>query len=63
MKQFQNFIGGQYREALSEARMDIFDPTTGLPYATAAVSSADDVALAYETAEKAFETWGESTPA
>ena len=63
MKQFQNFVGGEYRDALSDERMEIFDPTTGLPYATAAVSSAADVAHAYEVAEKAFEIWGESTPA
>ena len=63
MKQFENFIGGQYREALSDERMEVIDPSTGLPYATAAVSNETDVALAYETAEKAFEDWSQSTPA
>ena len=63
MQNFKNFVGGKYVEASSDERMDIFDPSTGKAYATAAVSSAADVANAYETAEKAFEVWGNSTPA
>ncbi|MFM7029751.1 MAG: aminobutyraldehyde dehydrogenase [Micrococcales bacterium] len=62
MQHFKNFVGGEYREARSDERMDIFDPSTGLAYATAAVSSAADVADAYETAERAFEDWSQSTP-
>ena len=63
MQEFKNFVGGQYRESLGDERMDIFDPATGKAYATAAVSNTADVAHAYETAEKAFEDWGQSTPA
>jgi betaine-aldehyde dehydrogenase len=62
MKQFENFVGGQYRQARSDERMDIFDPATGAAYATAAVSDASDVAEAYDSAEKAFEVWSQSTP-
>ena len=63
MQTFQNFVGGRYVEANSDDRMDIFDPATGKVYATAAVSNANDVANAYEVADKAFESWSESTPA
>ena len=61
--EFQNFIDGEYRAAKSGQVSDIFDPSTGQIYATAPVSGAADVSDAYAAAERAFENWGNSTPA
>lgn len=59
----KNFVDGEYREAKSDSVSDIFDPSTGEVYATAPVSSAQDVAEAYAAANRAFDDWGNSTPA
>jgi len=61
-KEFQNFIGGEYVEALADERMSIIDPTTGLEYATAGVSNKNDVDAAYRAADAAFDVWSQSTP-
>src|SRR5215218_6919154 len=39
------------------------DPSTGEVFATAPVSTAEDVDRAYAAAATAFETWGNTTPA
>jgi betaine-aldehyde dehydrogenase len=62
-KVFQNFIGGEYIEALADERMAIFDPATGAEYGTAAISNAADVDTAYQSADQAFQIWSQSTPA
>jgi betaine-aldehyde dehydrogenase len=59
---FKNFIDGEYVEARSDTKSDIFEPATGQVYATASNSSAADVDLAYRAAEKAFEQWRLTTP-
>ncbi len=59
----RNFVDGEYRESRSDAVSEIFDPSSGQVYATAPVSNAADVADAYEAASRAFEDWGQSTPA
>ncbi|MEY3537384.1 MAG: hypothetical protein RL645_198 [Actinomycetota bacterium] len=59
----KNFVDGEYRESRSDAVSEIFDPSSGQVYATAPVSNAADVADAYEAASRAFEDWGQSTPA
>ena len=61
--EFKNFIDGEYRSAHSGQTSDIFDPATGTVYAKAPVSGVEDVRQAYASAERAFETWSESTPA
>ena len=61
--EFKNFIDGEYRAAKSGQVSDIFDPSTGQIYATAPVSGAADVSDACAAAERAFENWGNSTPA
>ena len=60
---FQNFVDGRFVEARSDARAEIFDPSTGEVYATAPVSSAEDVDAAVQAASRAFETWRDTTPA
>jgi betaine-aldehyde dehydrogenase len=61
--EFKNFIDGEYRAAKSGQTSDIFDPSTGQVYATAPVSGTQDVNDAYAAADRAFDDWGNSTPA
>ncbi len=59
---FQNIAGGEKVPSASGETYDVVDPTTGETYATAPLSGAEDLDRAYGAAEKAFETWGETTP-
>src|SRR5689334_20034527 len=60
---FRNVIGGELVDAVSGETYDVVDPTTGEVYATAPMSGPEDVDRAYKAAERAFETWGQTTPA
>ena len=62
-REFKNFINGQFVEAKSGQTSDVINPATGEVYATSAVSNSDDVAAAFEAADKAFDAWGQTTPA
>jgi len=59
---FKNVIDGKLVDSVSGERYDVIDPTTGEVYATAPMSSAEDVDRAYGAAAAAFEGWGDSTP-
>lgn len=59
---FQNVVNGELAAAASGATYDVEDPTTGEVYAAAPLSDAEDVDRAYAAADRAFETWGETTP-
>jgi betaine-aldehyde dehydrogenase len=61
-RNLQNFVNGAYVEARSTRRSEVVNPATGLAYATAPVSDADDVDAAFAAAAAAFETWRDSTP-
>lgn len=61
-QQLQNFVNGQYVASRSDSASDIFNPATGLVYASAPNSNDEDVAEAYRSAEKAFEQWRLTTP-
>ena len=58
----RNFIGGEYRDPISDRRSDIVDPSTGQVVASAPISSAEDVDAAYAAASSAFATFRDSTP-
>ncbi|MGZ4449320.1 MAG: gamma-aminobutyraldehyde dehydrogenase [Nocardioides sp.] len=60
---FRNVINGELVPAASGATYDVLDPTTGETYASAPHSGAEDVDRAYAAAARAFEGWGETTPA
>ncbi len=62
-QKFSNIVNGERVDAASGQRYDVVNPSTGEVYATAPSSSAEDVDRAYQAAEKAFETWGDATPA
>jgi len=59
---FHNIVNGERVPAASGETYDVIDPTTGESYATAPMSSAEDVDRAYAAAATAFESWGETTP-
>jgi betaine-aldehyde dehydrogenase len=61
-KQLKNFVGGKQVAASSGEVSDVINPSTGQVYAHAPVSNEQDVAAAYEVAQKAFEEWGQTTP-
>jgi betaine-aldehyde dehydrogenase len=58
----RNFVDGEYRAAGTDSAGDIVDPSTGQVVAQAPVSSAADVDAAYAAADKAFDSWGQTTP-
>ena len=59
---FRNVIDGELVDSASGETYDVIDPTTGEVYAHAPMSGPEDIDRAYAAADRAFETWGESTP-
>ncbi|ARC57898.1 Gamma-aminobutyraldehyde dehydrogenase [Frondihabitans sp. 762G35] len=59
----RNFIDGEYVEAHGPSTFDLVDPATEEVYGVSPVSDASVVDRAFDAAERAFETWGETTPA
>jgi betaine-aldehyde dehydrogenase len=57
-----NFIHGERVAAADGRTTDLIDPSTGEGYATAALSGAVDIDAAFQAAERAFESWGDTTP-
>ena len=62
MKTLQNFINGKSVPSSSDKTQDLINPATGQVFAKAPVSNAKDIDDAMKSAEKAFETWRDSTP-
>jgi len=58
-----NFVDGASVETREGRTSDLVDPTTGEVFAQAPVSDQADIDAAYAAAGKAFETWGNTTPA
>nr|WP_082574102.1 gamma-aminobutyraldehyde dehydrogenase [Cellulomonas sp. Root137] len=58
-----NVIGGAQRPAADGRTTAVIDPSTGVEYARAPLSGAEDVDAAYRAASDAFTTWGRTTPA
>ncbi len=59
---FKNVVDGATTGALSGETYDVLDPSTGEVYAQAPRSGAEDIDRAYAAADRAFETWGRTTP-
>lgn len=57
-----NFVGGKYVTVNSSSTFDLVDPVTGKANGVSIKSMAEDVDFAIKTAEKAFETWSQTTP-
>jgi len=61
-RQYENFIGGQWRPPVKGGYFDVITPITGKPYTKAARSTAEDIELALDAAHAAADKWGR-TPA
>ncbi|MDE3724369.1 gamma-aminobutyraldehyde dehydrogenase [Nocardiopsis sp. N85] len=60
----RNFVNGEYVDTADGIRSDLIDPATGKVFATAPVSTAEDVDAAFQAARNAFENeWRDQTPA
>jgi betaine-aldehyde dehydrogenase len=60
--ELRNLVGGEHVDAADGRRSDLVDPATGEVFATAPVSTAEDVDRAYRAAAGAFQSWGDTTP-
>jgi betaine-aldehyde dehydrogenase len=60
--ELRNFVGGEHVDATDGRRADLVDPATGEVFASAPVSSAEDVDRAYSAAAGAFPGWRDATP-
>jgi betaine-aldehyde dehydrogenase len=58
----KNFVNGSYVEAKGKDALELVDPATEEVYADSPISSAADIDAAYQAAQAAFETWGDTTP-
>src|ERR687890_1181231 len=58
----QNFVGGERVEPADGRTYDLVNPATGEVFSQAPLSSEEDVDRAFRAAEKAFETWRDTTP-
>ncbi|MBA2713432.1 MAG: gamma-aminobutyraldehyde dehydrogenase [Rubrobacteraceae bacterium] len=61
-KTLKNFVGGEYVDAADGRTYDLVNPATGEVFAQAPLSGEEDVDRAFLAAEKAFETWRDTTP-
>ncbi len=62
MQKFRNFIDGKHVDASDGGTLDIINPATGKVYATSPNSRQADIDAAMNVAQRAFDTWKESTP-
>ena len=61
-RKIQNFIAGEYRDAADGQSLDLVNPTTGEVFASAALSSDEDIQRACAAARRAFPGWRDTTP-
>ena len=61
-RKFQNVVDGKLVDSVSGETYDVIDPTNGEVYATAPLSGVEDLDRAYAAADRAFESWGDTTP-
>jgi betaine-aldehyde dehydrogenase len=61
-REVQNFVGGEHVDSADGRLYDLVNPATGEAFASAPLSGKADVDKAFEVAEKAFESWRDSTP-
>ena len=61
-RRLRNFINGEYVDTYQGLTSDVVNPSTGEVFATAPVSTQNDVDAAYAAAEAAFDGWRDATP-
>jgi betaine-aldehyde dehydrogenase len=57
-----NFVNGEPVDAADGRTGELLDPSTGEVFATAPVSGDADIDAAFQSAERAFESWRDTTP-
>ena len=57
----KNFVNGEYTDS-ADGQLDLVNPATGEVFATSPVTDEAGVDAAFKAAEKAFESWRDSTP-
>jgi betaine-aldehyde dehydrogenase len=62
LRVLRNFINGESVEPADGRTFEVVNPVNGKAYATAPVSSGEDVDRAMRAADKAFESWRDTTP-
>ncbi|SHM67804.1 gamma-aminobutyraldehyde dehydrogenase [Actinacidiphila paucisporea] len=62
LRNLRNYIDGEFRAAADGRTTEVVNPVTGLAYATAPLSGADDVDAAMAAAAAAFPGWRDTTP-
>ena len=62
IQRLHNVIGGEHIAPKDGRFTDVVDPSTGQVYAEAPLSGRADVDAAYAAADRAFETWRDTTP-
>ncbi|MEX3506787.1 MULTISPECIES: aldehyde dehydrogenase family protein [unclassified Corynebacterium] len=62
-ERYDNYIGGQWVPPVDGEYMDNITPVTGEVFCQVARGKEADINLAIDAAEKAFETWGKTSPA
>ena len=60
---YDNYIGGEWVAPADGEYMDNITPITGEVFCQVARGKEADINLAIDAAEKAFETWGHTSPA
>jgi betaine-aldehyde dehydrogenase len=63
VRTLQNLINGEHVDSADGRTLSLVNPSTEEEFAQAPVSSREDVDRAVRAAEKAFETWRDTTPA
>jgi betaine-aldehyde dehydrogenase len=58
----KNFVGGEYTDTAEGRYYDLVNPATGETFAQAPASGKEDLDRAFEIAQRAFDSWRDSTP-
>ena len=62
VRTYKQFIGGEFVDAASGETLEVENPASGQVIASVPASSKEDVDRAVNAADKAFETWKQTTP-
>ncbi len=62
VRELKNFVNGQHVPSKSGETSDLINPANGEVFAKAAISNEADIDAAYKAADKAFESWSQTTP-
>ena len=61
MNQIKNYINGEFVNPIQNQWIDNYNPSNGAIYSQIPNSSSEDVEMAYQAAQEAFDSWSNST--